>query len=180
MSLDSFSNAEIKSPPVEILEADLNLPEHQRAVVDLVDAYARDPMGNGGPLSDEVRRALIPGLQQHPTTIIFLAYAGEKAIGIAVCFLGFSTFAARPLINIHDLAVLSTHRGQGIGRLLLDAVGRKARDLDCCRITLEVLENNHAAKRLYESAGFAQAAYQQAAGGALFYSKPLMETQETH
>jgi ribosomal protein S18 acetylase RimI-like enzyme len=178
MRRDSFLNIEIKSPSVEIVEADLNLPEHQRAVVELIDAYAGDPMGNGRPLADEVRRALIPGLQQHPTTVIFLAYAGEKAIGIAVCFLGFSTFAARPLINIHDLAVLPAHRGQGIGRLLLDEVGRKARDLGCCKLTLEVLENNHTAKRLYESAGFAQAAYQQEAGGALFYSKPLMEKQE--
>jgi GNAT superfamily N-acetyltransferase len=178
MRRDILSDVEIKLPLVEILEADLNLPEHQRAVVELIDAYASDPMGNGRPLSDEVRCALIPGLQQHPTTIIFLAYAGEKAVGIAVCFLGFSTFAARPLINIHDLAVLPTHRGQGIGRLLLVAAGRKARDLGCCKITLEVQENNHTAKRLYESAGFAQAAYQQAAGGALFYSKRLMEDQE--
>jgi len=178
MSRDSFSNAEIKMPPIKIVEANLNLLEHQQVVVELIDAYARDPMGNGRPLSDEVRRALIPGLRQHPTTVIFLAYEGEKAIGIAVCFLGFSTFAARLLINIHDLAVLPTHRGQGIGRLLLDEIGRKARDLGCCKLTLEVLENNHTAKRLYESAGFAQAAYQQAAGGALFYSKTLMENQK--
>jgi ribosomal protein S18 acetylase RimI-like enzyme len=176
--MDSLPNLKTKLPPVELVEADLNLLEHRRAVVELIDAYARDPMGNGRPLADEVRSALIPGLQRHPTTIIFLAYEGEKAVGIAVCFLGFSTFAARPLINIHDLAVLPTHRGQGIGRLLLDKVGRKARELGCCKLTLEVLENNHAAKRLYESAGFAQAAYQQAAGGALFYSKRLMENQE--
>ena len=159
--------------PIEIVEADLSRTEHQHAVVELVDAYAMDPMGNGGPLSADVRRALIPGLQQHSTTVIFLAYQGDKAIGIAVCFLGFSTFAARPLINVHDLAVLPSHRGQGTCRRLLEEVERKARAMDCCKLTLEVLENNHRARQVYEAAGFAQAVYEEAAGGALFLSKPL-------
>jgi GNAT superfamily N-acetyltransferase len=159
--------------PVEIVEADLNRTEHQHAVVDLIDAYARDPMGNGQPLSPEVRRALIPGLQQHPTTVIFLAYQGGKAIGIAVCFLGFSTFAAQPLINIHDLAVLPSHRGQGTSRRLLEAVERKARAMGCCKITLEVQENNLRARQVYEAAGFAQAVYQKTTGGGLFFSRPL-------
>lgn len=99
---------------VEIVEADLDRPEHQHAVLDLTDAYAGDPMGNGKPLSAEVRGALIPGLRQHPTTVIFLAYQGTSAIGIANCFIGFSTFAARPLINISDLAVLPDYREQHI------------------------------------------------------------------
>jgi len=159
--------------PVEIVEADLNRTDHQHAVVELIDAYAVDPMGNGKPLSAEVRRALIPGLQQHPTTVIFLAYQGGEAIGIAVCFSGFSTFAARPLINIHDLAVLPSHRGQGIGRRLLEEVERKARDMGCCKLTLEVQENNHRARRAYEAVGFAQAVYEESAGGSLFLSKPL-------
>lgn len=159
--------------PVKIVEADLNLPEHQQAVVELVNAYAIDPMGDGKPLSDEVKRSLIPGLQKHSTTIIFLAYEGDRAVGIAVCFLGFSTFAAKPLINIHDLAVLDGYRGRGIARLLLEQVGGKAKQMGCCKLTLEVQEYNHRARKLYEAAGFAQAEYHKAAGGSLFYSKPL-------
>ncbi|HTE20053.1 MAG TPA: GNAT family N-acetyltransferase [Armatimonadota bacterium] len=159
--------------PVEIVEADLAREDHQQAVVDLINAYAMDPMGDGKPLPDEVRRALIPGLRRHPTTLIFLAYQEESAVGIAVCFRGFSTFAARPLINIHDLAVLPGHRGQGVGRLLLEAVERKARELGCCKLTLEVLENNHRARQVYGAVGFVQAHYAETAGGALFLSKPL-------
>ncbi len=130
-------------------------------------------MGDGKPLAPEVQNALIPGLRHHPTTLIFLAYQGDVAIGIAVCFLGFSTFAAKSLINIHDLAVLSGYRGLGIGRQLLEAVERKAQTLDCCKLTLEVLEHNHRARRVYEAAGFAQATYQEEAGGALFLAKLL-------
>jgi GNAT superfamily N-acetyltransferase len=160
-----------KMKPVEIVEADLNRSEHQHAVVELINAYAMDPMGNGAPLSAEVRGALIPGLKQHPTSVIFLAYQEGKGVGIAVCFRGFSTFAARPLINIHDLAVLPAYRGQGIGRRLLEEVERKARETDCCKLTLEVQENNHRARHVYEAAGFAQAKYVEAAGGSLFLSK---------
>lgn len=158
---------------VEIVEADLNLRKHQQAVVDLLDAYARDPMGNGGPLPNPVKDELIPGLKKHPTTLIFLAYANGEAIGIAVCFLGFSTFAARPLINLHDLAVLPAHRGSGAGRSLLAMVERKARELGCCKVTLEVLENNRRALKVYAAAGFARATYTEEAGGALFFAKKL-------
>ena len=166
---------------IDIKEANLNAPEDQRAVLELVNAYAMDPMGNGAPLPVEVKEALIPGLRKHPTTLIFLAWERTQdgdprgqAVGIAVCFVGFSTFAARPLVNIHDLSVLPTHRGEGIGRLLLAEVERKARSLGCCKITLEVLENNKGARKLYKDVGFAQAVYQEAAGAALFLAKPLM------
>ena len=159
--------------PIEIVVADLTRLDHQQAVVELIDAYAMDPMGNGRPLAPEVRDALIPGLQRHPTTLVFLAYQESKAVGVATCFVGFSTFAARPLINIHDLAVLPEHRGQGVGRQLLDAVERKARDLGCCKLTLEVLEHNARARHLYEASGFGKAVYEAAAGGALFLAKSL-------
>jgi len=157
----------------EIVEADLSRTDHQEDVLALTAAYALDPMGNGGPLSTESLARLIPGLKNHPTTLIFLAYVDGNAVGIATCFRGFSTFRARPLINIHDLAVRPEHRGQSIGRQLLTAVEERARELGCCRVTLEVQELNTRARRLYEISGFAQTVYAEPAGGALFYSKAL-------
>ncbi len=158
---------------VRIIEADLSRPDHQTAVVQLTDAYAADPMGDGRPLSPAARDALIPGLRQHPTAMIFLAFDGDDPIGIATCFRGFSTFAARPLINIHDLAVMPAHRGKGVARCLLDEVERKARDLGCCKLTLEVLENNQRARQVYAAAGFGDPVYQVSAQGSLFLSKSL-------
>jgi GNAT superfamily N-acetyltransferase len=159
--------------PLTIVEADLHRPDHQQAVLELTDAYAADAMGSGRPLSDEVRAALIPGLQAQPTLVIFLAYDDGDPVGIATCFRGFSTFAARPLINIHDLAVLPSRRGRGIGRRLLEAVEQKARATGCCKVTLEVQEDNRRARRVYEAAGFAQTVYAEGGGGALFFSKRL-------
>lgn len=158
---------------VEVLEVDLARADVQHAVVELLDAYSRDPMGNRAPLPADVRRALIPGLREHPTTLVFIAYVDGAPAGLAICFRGFSTFAARPLINIHDLAVLPEHRGRGIGRRLLEAVAEKGRALGCCKLTLEVLENNQTARKVYDAAGFRQAVYQPEAGGALFMTKPL-------
>jgi ribosomal protein S18 acetylase RimI-like enzyme len=144
---------------VTVIEADLQDRQHQAAIVHLVDAYARDPMGNGESLPAEVRNRLIPGLRQHPTSMIYLAFDGEEPVGIAVCFVGFSTFAAQPLINIHDLAVIPEYRGQGVGRLLLERVEAKGRELGCCKLTLEVRVDNHRAQRLYAQVGFGDVAF---------------------
>ena len=84
---------------MQIIEADLTNPEHAAAIVTMTAAYAMDEMGNGGPLPADVLARLVPALREHPTTIVFLAFDGGRAAGIATCFLGFSTFAARPLIK---------------------------------------------------------------------------------
>src|SRR5215475_13371427 len=139
---------------VTVIEADLNDCQHQTVILQLINAYARDPMGDGRDLPETVRVRLISGLRQHPTSLVFLAFDDAIPVGVAVCFIGFSTFAARPLINIHDLAVIPDYRGLGIGRLLLERVEVKGRELGCCKLTLEVREDNHRAQRLYEEFGF--------------------------
>lgn len=163
----------MNQPEPVIVTADLNRPDHQEAVVAMTAAYALDEMGNGRPLPQEVLDRLVPGLRAHPTTIVLLAYVEGVAVGIATCFLGFSTFAARPLINVHDLSVLPAYRGRGIGQALLRGVEGEARQRGCVKVTLEVLENNHRARALYERAGLAQATHGDVPGGALFYSKVL-------
>jgi ribosomal protein S18 acetylase RimI-like enzyme len=157
---------------VEIVEADLDRLAHQEAVLALTDAYAIDPMGSGEPLPAAIREQLIDGLRKHPTTVILLAYVDGELAGIATCFLGFSTFAARPLLNIHDLAVSPEHRGRHVGVELLAAVEHKARELDCCKITLEVGDTNDRAKALYERAGFSQPTSHDA-GKLIFFTKDL-------
>ena len=139
----------------------------------MTDAYARDPFGDGKPLDGAARERLIPGLRRHPTTLVFLAFDAGRPVGGAVCFTGFSTFAARPLVNIHDLVVIPEYRGKGVGRGLLAAVERRARELGCCKLTLEVLDRNERALGAYTSFGFARYTLQEGAGEAIFMTKPL-------
>jgi GNAT superfamily N-acetyltransferase len=105
--------------------------------------------------------------------LVFLAFAEGRAIGVAVCFLGFSTFAAKPLINIHDLAVRPEQRGRGVGRALLAAVEAHALATGCCKLTLEVLEGNPVARKAYHGFGFNPPGSSGNNGQSLFYSKTL-------
>ena len=156
-----------------IVQADFDDTQHRAAVLEMTRAYACDPMGNGRDLSGEVQRALIDGLRKHPTTLIFLALDRDQPVGIVTCFVGFSTFAARPLVNVHDLHVTKDYRRRGVARLLLEAVEKKARELGCCKLTLEVQENNHAALALYRGFGFVNGQYEPEAGTVLFREKKL-------
>ncbi|MCA9265305.1 MAG: GNAT family N-acetyltransferase [Planctomycetales bacterium] len=159
----------------EIVHADLDNLQHQAAVVALLDAYASDPMGDAKPLSDFARANLIRGLQTHPTTMIFLAFQGDMPRGIAICFRGFSTFAAKPLINISDFYVNPSLRGRGLGRSLLAAIQEEALSTGCCKLTLEVQQNNARARAIYEKFGFAQAVYaaDENCGGSLCMTKAI-------
>lgn len=152
--------------------ADLGNPQDAADIVYLLDAYSRHPFGNNAPLRDEIREKLIPAMREHPTTRVFIASGDGKPLGLAVCFTGFSTFAAKQLVNVHDLSVVAEARGKGVGRALLRAVEEDARSRGYCKVTLEVVEENDHARGLYESEGFRQATYAEG-GGALFYSKPL-------
>jgi ribosomal protein S18 acetylase RimI-like enzyme len=151
--------------------ADLDDPADQTAIVALLDMYACEPTGQNGPLSDRIRRDLIPGLKNHPTTLVVLALREGAPVGLAICFRGFSTFQARPLLNIHDFAVNPDCRGQGVGLALLQAVEREARNAACCKLTLEVRVDNHPARKLYLRAGFSPG--EELSTAHDFWTKPL-------
>lgn len=138
---------------LSIIEAELENPIHTEHIVYLTNTYAKDIMGGGKSLPENVLENMISGIQETSNTLIFIAYEDDVPLGIANCFIGYSTFYAKKLINIHDLGVVPEARGKGVGKALIDAVSQKAKELDCCKVTLEVLENNPA-RRLYEREGF--------------------------
>jgi len=156
---------------LEIREADFADPAHRSAIVEVLDTYAADPIGAGAPLAAEIRERLVSGLRDHPAALVLLAFAERRAVGIAVCFFGFSTFQALPLLNIHDLAVIPECRGNGIGRALLRAAEAHALRRGCGRLTLEVRDDNTPARALYASFGFTNGAGNSTL--TRFLSKPL-------
>lgn len=204
---------------IKVIQADLDDVTQARAIVRIVDNYARDPMGDGRGLPPDVLEEMIPALQAAPSARIFLAYVpspwiekaktenasshssaptvstadslegddpptfppvpvtygnrgascgcsgcgctstgpgGYVACGVAVCFVTCSTWAARPAVNVHDLAVDPAYRGRGIGQALLEAVKEHARSISACKVTLEVREDNLVAQKLYKRLGFGE------------------------
>ncbi len=139
---------------IEVIQADLTDAEQVSSVIDIIDSYAREPLNGGKPLTTEVRDQLVIELKSVPALVVFLALLDGVPSGVAVCFRGYSTFTAKPLLNIHDLAVLPEKRNRGLGRALLRGIDDYAKASGCCKITLEVREENTGARRLYRDVGF--------------------------
>lgn len=165
---------------VQCVQADWSIEEHCHAVSHLVNLYANEPIARGTSLSDEVLARLPHFLRTFPTAHVFLAINVEsesrcpdRFVGIAVCVRSTSTFAASAVMNIHDLAVCPAHRGQGVGSSLLEGVELAARQLNCCKVTLEVHRENHIAIEAYRRAGFADGTLAPAVGEMLFLEKPM-------
>ena len=188
---DHGTVAAVLVPIVEVVEADLLVPHHAKAIIELMDQYAQDPMGGGCTLSDHVKDNLIAELmKRQSTTRIILAFATSTTttepterkndstgtmipVGLAICFVGFSTFACQSLLNIHDLMVHPKYRKCGICQQLLSKVQEIGKELQCCKITLEVLEYNHPAHLAYRKFGFAPYELNPEMGRALFWQKKI-------
>jgi len=158
---------------VEIIRADFSDTLHAEALVSLMSAYARDPMGGGKDLAEDVKANLASALYQRDDVHVILAYVEGKPIGLVTCIEGFSTFRCKPLLNIHDVIVISEYRGQGISRLLLKEAENIAMETGCCKLTLEVLEGNQAAQAAYVKFGFSGYELDPKMGKALFWEKTL-------
>lgn len=161
---------------IRVVQADYANPSHAQALVAMLDAYARDPMGGGHALSDFARANLVSSLAARPQAFSILAFDGvddSTPVGLVNCIEGFSTFACKPLVNVHDLAVKDGYRGQRIGEQMLGLAETLARARGACKITLEVLEGNANAIRLYTRCGFANYQLGDAMGNAQFLQKWL-------
>ena len=130
-------------------------------------------MGGGEELSLFAKENLIIDLRERHGVHIVLAFVDGKPAGLANCFEGFSTFACKPLLNIHDFAIAPEFRGRGLAKKLMQKVEELARNIRCCKITLEVLEGNHIAQAAYKSSGFAGYELNPKMGKAMFWQKKL-------
>lgn len=158
---------------VEILIVEYTNPQHAKDITHLLNTYAQDPMGGGNALSDEVKNNLAKTLATLPHAFSVICYIDDQPAGLINCFEGFSTFKCQPLINIHDIAVISEYRGLGISQRMLEKVEEQAKQKDCCKITLEVLEGNNIARNAYLKFGFDGYELDPKMGKALFWQKTL-------
>ncbi|MFQ6370566.1 GNAT family N-acetyltransferase [Shewanella sp. YIC-542] len=157
----------------EIVLADYHNPRHEAAIIALMKHYVAEPTGGGEALPAEVIKQLVPAMAQLDYVFSLLVFAGKQPVALANCVLGFSTFKCAKLLNIHDLVVHSDWRGNGLSQKLLNAIEQQARQRQCCKVTLEVLEGNLVARHAYLKAGFVPYQLQPETGIAQFWQKPL-------
>lgn len=164
---------DVATSRLTICRADYGNRDHARAIVVLLNAYARDAAGGGEPLSAFAKTHLVQALAVRPQAFSVLAFDGAQPVGLVNCIEGFSTFACKPLVNVHDVAVLPSHRGQRVAGQMLALAESIARERGACKMTLEVLQGNRSALRLYERVGFAAYQLDPAMGQAQFLQKWL-------
>ena len=158
---------------VTVLQAQYANASHAQALVQLLDMYAQDPMGGSKALGDFAKQNLVAELARRSTAFSVLAFANGAPVGLVNCLEGFSTFACKPLVNVHDVAVAPAYRGQGIAKQMLQLVQRIAQQRGACKLTLEVLQGNAVAMRSYQQFGFTGYQLNATAGQAIFLQKWL-------
>ena len=158
---------------LRIALADYAKAEHMQGLLNVLDDYARSPSGGGEALSPQVWAELPAQLQSCSSAFSLLAWQDEEIVGLMNCFVSLSTFKARPLLNLHDFAVLQNHQGQGIGLAMMAALDEEAKKRGACKITLEVLQGNTGAQKLYRRAGYQGYELSAEMGHALFWEKAL-------
>lgn len=158
---------------IEIVRADLNNHVHAKSLILLMREYALDPMGGGKDLSAFAIDNLASFLNNRNDAHVIFAFHDNEAIGLVTCMEGFSTFACKPLLNIHDAIVKTAYRGQGILKALLLEAEMIAIEKGCCKMTLEVLEGNTSARSAYAKFGFQGYELDPKMGKAQFWEKLL-------
>jgi ribosomal protein S18 acetylase RimI-like enzyme len=140
----------------EFVKVDLQDEKHCSQLLRLLNEYMEDEMGILKPMPGNLKLKIIDGLRKHSAYIGFFACIDKEFAALANCNLNFSTWKAKPLINIHDFIVSPQFRKRGVGMFLLEAIENYARENGYCRINLEVRQDNYKAQNLYKKAGFSE------------------------
>lgn len=147
----------ITDTKIQIIEADLSNPEHAESFLALTAGYMADPMGEFIPWNEDQKKKVVKEMKEHPCALVLLAKADNVFVGICTCFYAYSTFLAKPLLNIHDIYVSESYRGKGVSKTLIQSLEEIAHRKGCGKITLEVRKDNLNARDLYKSQGFTEA-----------------------
>jgi GNAT superfamily N-acetyltransferase len=158
---------------IEVRPVDYNNYEQGRQLVQLMESYATDMMGGGESLGEDVKQRLVAEMNERPQISSAIVYVEDQPAGLINFVEGFSTFSAKPLINIHDVVVRPEFRGQGLSRRLFEYVEAEAGRRGCCKVTLEVLEFNEVACKAYKNFGYQPYKLSDEGGVAQFWQKKL-------
>lgn len=162
------------STSLTLKKVDYTNSNEVETLLDMLQMYAKDPMGGGGAINQDVLNALPEALKIREFMHSFLVFDSKnQPIAFANCIESFSTFSAKGVLNIHDFAVHPNSRGMGLSQFLLSGIADFAKSIGCTKLTLEVLEGNKIAIAAYKRAGFEGYELEPAMGKAMFWQKYL-------
>jgi ribosomal protein S18 acetylase RimI-like enzyme len=110
-------------------------------------ATPRTEEGYGGFIGTQI---------DEPDVIVLVAERAGAVVGYAYAAVeGIDYMSLRgPAGVLHDVVVDSGHRGQGVGRMLLDAALAALEARGVPRVVLNAAERNETARKFFASAGF--------------------------
>jgi len=149
-------------------QCDFENPAHLDALADLLNQYMADPMGDAPQLNKLQQLRLVDGLANHPAAFVLFVLANDKIVGLATCFILFSTFNVKSYLNIHDFFIQPNYRGKGLAKGLMQELIYISSERKYCKLTLEVREDNVVAQSLYKSLGF-----EESSPKMLFWTKKI-------
>jgi GNAT superfamily N-acetyltransferase len=103
---------------------------------------------------EKARAALEPFLANPALGRVWLFRDGGAAVGYFVLTLGWSLEYGGRDAFVDELFVSPSHRGRGLGRRALEAIGEACRELGVQALHLEVEKENLSAAELYREWGF--------------------------
>ena len=121
---------------------DFTNPQQRKAAMQLLCHYMSDPMGDAHPLDEEEQDKLAKMMLAHNHAEMLLMSYQNRYVGLLTFFELISTFKVKPYLYIHDVIVHRDFRGLGLGKQLMLELIRVAEDRGCCKVTLEVREDN--------------------------------------
>jgi len=91
-----------------------------------------------------------------PSVVVLVAERGGEVVGYAYAAVEGNDYMSLrgPAGVLHDIVVDAAHRGQGVGRALLDAALQALAAKGAPRVVLSTAERNETAQRLFARAGF--------------------------
>jgi len=93
-------------------------------------------------------------LSKNPKYEAYLGKVGNKYVGYVIFFMTYASFIALPTLFLEDLFVLEEYRKKGIGQKMLDFCMKFAKERNCGRVDLNVLDWNVNAINFYKKNNF--------------------------
>lgn len=136
---------------VEAAESDL------AAIVSLLHEL-NDVRSNQQDLDIRAVTGNLTTLLHSPRSHLLVAKDGETITGFINIMVRHTALHTGMSGLIDELVVAGSHRGQGIGKVLVSAAIDKCRWLGCCEIEVSTEKTNTAAREFYRQCGFQEGA----------------------